>query len=77
VLLYSPVGIHIYFWGSFCLHLQGWRVIQTWIQQARNKAYSSTLKMEAVCSSETVMDFTWCLILKNSNAFHNRCCEFC
>jgi hypothetical protein len=64
----SPLKVNRRFGGTCRLHLQGPR-----INHARNQheagskqvsclTYSSTLKMEAICSSETLVDFqrtTW------------------
>jgi hypothetical protein len=59
----SPLKVNRRFGGTYGLHIQGPK-----LSQARNQreagskqsyclAYSSTLKMEATCSSETSIDF--------------------
>jgi hypothetical protein len=64
--LCSPVKVKIPFGKTYRLHLQGRRVSQARNQHEVNSkqisscchlAYYSTLKMEAICSSETLVDF--------------------
>jgi hypothetical protein len=72
----SPLKVNRRFGGTYCLHLQGRR-----ISRARRlclspaytlvscAAYSTTLKMDAICSSETSVDFqrtTRCYIPEDS-----------
>jgi hypothetical protein len=63
IRLCSPLEISQCSRGTCCLHLQGWKM-----SQARNQckagdklvsclAYFLTLKMEATCSSERLVDF--------------------
>jgi hypothetical protein len=83
----SPLKVNRYFGGTCCLHLQGRK-----IGQARNQrepeskqsftlvsclAYSSTLKMEATCSSETSADFqrTTRRYISEDRTVHNHGCE--
>jgi hypothetical protein len=46
----SPLKVNRRFGGTYCLHPQGFTLVSY-------SAYSSTLKMEATCSSETSVDF--------------------
>jgi hypothetical protein len=66
---YSPVKINWRFRGTQCFHLQGRRISnakktsirQTWSRALLTVclAYFYTPKMEAICSSETSVDFNW------------------
>lgn len=55
------------FWRMYCHHLQGQKVIWTWNQQETGS--TQILKMNAVHSSKTWVDFyqtTWCYIREDS-----------
>jgi hypothetical protein len=67
---YSPLKVNRRFGGTYDLHLQGQRISQARIQRVSRclflpsaftmvsyPAYSSTLLMEAICASETSVDF--------------------
>jgi hypothetical protein len=45
--------------GKCCFHLQGQRLKQATFMLVSWLSYSSALKMEVVCSSETLLDFHW------------------
>jgi hypothetical protein len=75
----SPVRFNRRFGGTYRLHLQGWK-----ISLARNRSedewqasYSSTLKMEAICSSETSLDTqrTTRRYIPEDGTLHNHRCE--
>jgi hypothetical protein len=85
----SPLKFN-HFWGTNCLHLQGLRISPAryhheskWEAEPPGftivscLAYSSTLKMEAICSSETWVYFqrtTWHYVPDDST-HHNHCYE--
>jgi hypothetical protein len=85
---YIPVKINRRFEETCRLYLQDWRLSQARYQDEETflaacfilvlfLAYSSALKMEATCSSETSFDFhrtTWCYI-REDRILHNHCCE--
>jgi hypothetical protein len=77
----SPLNVNRRFGGKSCLHLQDRR-----INRARNRheagskfflAYSSTFKMDAICSSETSVDFqrTTRRYIPEDGTLHNHRCE--
>jgi hypothetical protein len=70
----SPVEVHWHFRVMYCFHLQGWRVCQASkaLFLAGCLAHSSNLKMEAVCSCKTVVNF--CHILED-RTLHGHCCK--
>jgi hypothetical protein len=87
IMLCSLLKVNQCFWGTYCLHLQlknepskksGWKFcLSPAFTLVSCLAYSSTLKMEAVCFSKTVVDFqrtTWHYIPEDSN-LHNHLCE--
>jgi hypothetical protein len=53
----NPLKVNRRLGGTCCLHLQGGRISQArnW-NEASSRCYSSTLKLEAICSSETPVD---------------------
>jgi hypothetical protein len=60
---YSPLNVNRHFGGTYRLHLQDWKISRSrnhresrW-QEKLCWAYSSTLKLKAVCSPETSADF--------------------
>jgi hypothetical protein len=56
---------------------QGKNTLATWVHAGFLRAYFSTLKMGAICSSETSTDFqrtTWSYIPEDGT-FHNHRCE--
>jgi hypothetical protein len=59
IIPYSPLELDRRLGGTCRLHLQGRRISRahTCLMQISCSAYSSTLKMEATCSSETSADF--------------------
>jgi hypothetical protein len=88
----SPVEVFWRFGGTCCLYFQCLRVSKairkkqaasqakhaTSEQLLASLAYSSTLKMEAVCSSETLVNFyqtSWCHNPENSTFHSYRCCS--
>jgi hypothetical protein len=63
----SVVQVYQHFWGTYCPHHQGQRVSQasSKLSNFACSAYSFTLKMETVSSSETLLNLyqtTWCHI---------------
>jgi hypothetical protein len=83
----SPLKVNRRFRGTFCLHLQDQRKSQARSQHEVGSkqscmlvsylAYSSTVKTEATCSSETSVDFQrtiWRYIVED-RTLHNHCCE--
>jgi hypothetical protein len=79
----SPLKVNRRFWRTYRLHFQGQR-----IGLARNQlyfppdftlvscsAYSSTLKMEAICSSEATVDFQRRYIPEDSTLHGNIVCH--
>jgi hypothetical protein len=80
---YSSLNVNQRFGGTYCLHLQGQRI--SWARSQHESrwqaeallvsclAYSSTLKMEPICSFRTLVDIhqtTWDYIPR-------RYCSFC
>jgi hypothetical protein len=53
----SPLKANQRFGGTRCLHLQSRRISQARNQREAGSKHS--LKMEAACSSETLVDFQW------------------
>jgi hypothetical protein len=83
IKLCSPLKVNRRFGGQCSLYLQGRR-----ISQGRNQSesrcdscfllgFSSTLKMEAICSSETSVEFqqTTRRYFPEDITLHNYCCE--
>jgi hypothetical protein len=57
ITLCSPLNVNRRFGGKYRLHIQGRRISRARNQrESRWQAYSCTLKMEAICSSETLVD---------------------
>lgn len=62
---YEELGLLRCFAGSYCLHLDGWRVNQAKSQKkqvarwAGSLLASFTLKMEVMCYSEPSVEFHW------------------
>jgi hypothetical protein len=59
----------IQYFGGICgLHLKGWRLrvalLAACFMLVSCLAYSSTLKMAAICSNETSVEYQWCYILE-------------
>jgi hypothetical protein len=89
IMLCSPLKIDRRFGGTYRLFLQGRRISQRGNQNVVNVAllatcftllsclsYSSTLKMEALCSSETSIEFqrtTWRYIREERTLYNHRC----
>jgi hypothetical protein len=66
IMLCSPLQVSQCFRGTYCLCPQGQRMSwaryqceKRWQAESSCWAYSSTLKMEAICSSKTSGDFQW------------------
>jgi hypothetical protein len=78
----NPLEVNRRFGEIYCLHFQRWRINRTrhqhesrW-QEVSCSAYSSILKMEAIYSSETSIDFqrtTWRYIPEDSIVHNHRC----
>jgi hypothetical protein len=83
----SPLKVNRRFGGKYLLHLQGRRisrartsvkaVIATCFYAGSCLAYSSTLKMVAICSSETSVDFQRSTrrYIPEDSTLHNHRCE--
>jgi hypothetical protein len=82
----SPLRVNWRFRNTHRLHLQGRRISQAKNQHKSRwqasmllscSAYSSTLKMEAICSSETSVHFqqTTRRYIPEDSTLHNHCCE--
>jgi hypothetical protein len=76
----SPLKVNRRFGRTFCLHLQGRRISRKTNQrESRWQAefYPPTLKMEAICSSETSVDFQRITrrYIPEDSTFHNHRCE--
>jgi hypothetical protein len=82
----SPLKANRPFGGTYRIHLQGRRISRVRNQRESRSlvscsAYSSTLKIDAICSSETLVDFqrtTRRYIpedIASSTPFHNHRCE--
>jgi hypothetical protein len=55
---FNPLKVNTCFRGTYLLHLQGRRTnAKTDVKQVSCSAYSSTLKLEAIYSSEMSVDF--------------------
>jgi hypothetical protein len=71
----SPLSVNRRFGGTYRLHLQ--QMLATSFHSGFFlKLYFSTLKMEAICSSETSVDTqrtTWCYIPEDCTLQLNRC----
>jgi hypothetical protein len=64
----------LHFEKTYYFHLQGQIVSRVRNQhESRYSAYSSTLKMESICSSEVPVEFqqTKCLYIKEDYTLHN------
>jgi hypothetical protein len=63
----SPLGVNLRFGGTYRLHLQG----------ILAELIFSTLKMEAICSSETSVDIQWTTrrYIPEDCTLHNNRCE--
>jgi hypothetical protein len=69
----NPLKVNRHFGGKLRLHHQSRKISQatllaTFFMPISSLAYSSTLKMDAICSSETSIDFqqtTWCYIFED------------
>jgi hypothetical protein len=82
---YSPLKVNRRFGGTYRLHLQSRRIsraknqreIRCQAELASCSAYSSTMKMEAIFSSETSGDFqrTTRRYIPEDRALHNHRCE--
>jgi hypothetical protein len=74
VNIYSPVKVNISFGGTYNHHLQDRKLNKVRNQQeegvkhSKQRAISADLKMEEICSSETLVDFyrtIWRYIIKD------------
>jgi hypothetical protein len=77
---FSPLKVNRGFGGSYRLHLQCWRIslasLPSAFTLASCSAYSSTPKMNTICSSETSIDCqraTRCYILEDITLRNYRC----
>jgi hypothetical protein len=60
ITLCSPLKVNLCFGGTCYLHFQDWRMSQApAFMLVSCLAYYSTLKLEAICSSRTSVDFQW------------------
>jgi hypothetical protein len=82
----SPSNVNRLSGGAYRLHFQGWRISRARNQReskwqaeffASCSAYSSTLKMEAICSTETSIDIrrTTRRYIPEDSTLHNHRCE--
>jgi hypothetical protein len=76
----SPLNVNRRFGGTYRLHLQGRKISSACHLLSRCffcSTYSSTLKMEAICSSETSVDSqrTKRRYIPEDSTLHNRRCE--
>jgi hypothetical protein len=83
----SLMKVHRHFTGTCHLHLQGWRKSQTRnrhepgskrsFTQVSCLAYSLTMKMEAACSCETLIDIQWTVLryIPKDRSLPTHCCE--
>jgi hypothetical protein len=89
ITLCSPLRVNGRFAGTYRLHLQGWKINRARNQSESNlclpptfmlvscSAYSSALKMEAICSSGTSVDSqrTTRGYIPEDGTLHNHRCE--
>jgi hypothetical protein len=84
VMKSSPLKVNRSFGGTYRLHLHGRRIRyqngSRWQAEpaftlASCSAYSSTLKMGAICSSELLVDFQWATrhYIPEDNTLHDVC----
>jgi hypothetical protein len=68
----SPLKINQHFGGTCCLNRAN-SMRATYFRAG----YSSTLKMEAICSSETLVEFQWTIrrYIQGYRTIHNHNCE--
>jgi hypothetical protein len=73
----NPLNVNRRFGGTYRLHLQGKLCLSPDFTLVSCSAYSSTLKMEAICTSETSVDIqqTTGRYIPQGSTLHNHHCE--